>query len=71
MAIAARASPMTMVLVSRVRPKYGASSRSITTSMTSTLAEEPKISAAAAYRSRPAGRRTRTIWFCSEVTRGS
>ena len=48
--MAARATPMTNVLVSSVSPRYGASSRSDTTSTTSTLAEAPKTKAAAAYR---------------------
>ena len=47
-AMAARAEPMTMVLVSRVSPRYGASSRRATSSTTSTAAEAPKTSAAAA-----------------------
>ena len=47
--VARATPPMTSVLVSSVRPKYGASSRSATTSTTSTLAEALKTKAAAAY----------------------
>ena len=47
--MAARADPMTMVLVSRVTPRYGASRRRATSSTTSTAAEAPKTRAAAAY----------------------
>ena len=48
--MAASATPITNVLVSSVRPRYGASSRSATISTTSTLADAPKTKAAAAYR---------------------
>ena len=47
-AIAVSATPMTMVLVSSVSPRYGARSRSATSSTTRTAAEDPKTSAAAA-----------------------
>ncbi len=45
--MAVSATPITSVLVSRVSPRYGASSRSATISTTSTAAEEPKTNAAA------------------------
>jgi len=48
-AIAESASPMTRVLVSSVRPRYGASSRSATSSTTSTAAEDPKTRATAPF----------------------
>ena len=70
--MAASATPMTRVLVSRVRPRYGASSRSATTSTTSTLADAPKTKAAAVYRPSPgdSGRAT-TISPDSLLTAGS
>lgn len=46
-AIAVRAMPITSVLVSRVRPRYGASRRRATISTTSTAAEAPNTSTAA------------------------
>jgi hypothetical protein len=57
-AIAPRAMPMTRVLVSRVRPRYGASNRSAVTSTTSTAAEAPKTRAAAVRSPRTAGEDT-------------
>ena len=47
-AIATSAVPMTIVLVSIVSPRYGANSRSATSSTTRTAAEAPNTSAAAA-----------------------
>lgn len=54
-AIAVRAMPMTSVFVSSVSPRYGASSRSATSSTTSTAALAPKTSTAAAQSETDAG----------------
>ena len=47
--MAASAVPMTMVLVSSVSPRNGASRRSEVSSTTSTAADEPATRAAASY----------------------
>ena len=54
-AIATSAVPMTRVLVSSVSPRYGASSRSATSSTTRTAAEAPNTNAAAAQSGSGAG----------------